>query len=82
MAFTTPSKNGARLVFRLDPVPKNVQEHIEAFKQACMLLDRAGMDGWTETGRDLTTTAFLPRDPRMYLADDPDPVMWLECQDG
>ena len=78
MAFTTPSKNGARLVFRVDPVPRDHGEHREAFREVCRMLEEAGMSGWNETGADVTALVFIARDARMYIAEDPEVIRWRE----
>ena len=76
MAFTTPSKDGVKLVIQVHPKPAGKEEHQLAFLRAVQELEKLGMEGWNCNGQDMRAVSFLPRDTRIQLSDGVEPLRW------
>lgn len=81
LLFLSPSALGLKVLMRVDPIPRDKEEHKDAWR-ACrdVALELQEKHGWDfkfdPSGSDVNRLCYLPHDPLAIYLPNADPVPW------
>lgn len=79
LVFISPSGDGVKAFFRVDPIPANAREHQEAWRRVCDFYgqhEARYTDAIDPQCKDLTRLCFLSYDPDVYFEPEGAVVVW------
>ena len=76
--FTSPSGNGMKVICKVNPIPRNPDEHGIAWKTVAAYFEKYGKvgEGADNSGKNVNRLCYLSYDPTVYYNPQSEPMPW------